>query len=189
MMIPLDRSMRKISTDEPPDRFQIDLFWKRSPHLIITIYQYMSFLYAFGGGFLALFASDIDGDFAIAVTAITFSISYLLNLFLVSYFMPRFTLCVSVGQLTDRATLNESLAEYRLKKVRACEERSDNLDVYKKITLPLRLASLVAAVTSLLLTPVAAHGEKQEGDSEEGEIRRNPQARGALHRQARAQNL
>ena len=64
-----------------------------------------------------MFASDIDGTTAIAVTAITFSLSYLLNLLLVSYFMPRFTLCVSVGQLTDRATLNESLAEYRLKKL------------------------------------------------------------------------
>ena len=97
MMDPLDQNMRKTNTGELPGRFQIDLFWKRSPQRAIIMYQYMSFLYAFGGGFLALYASDITGDASVAITAITFSVSYLLNLLLVSYFMPRFTLCVSVG--------------------------------------------------------------------------------------------
>lgn len=124
---------------QPPQntRFQIDLFWKRNPYLIITFYQYMSFMYAVGASVLLLYGADFSGN-VLFITILTFLLSYLLNLGLVSYFMPRFTLCVSVGQLTDRATLNEALSDHRLKKlkekakVRHCEERSEELGVRKR---------------------------------------------------------
>jgi len=110
---------KHVTGEQPPQntRFQIDLFWKRNPYLIITFYQYMSFMYAVGASVLLLYGADFSGN-VLFITILTFLLSYLLNLGLVSYFMPRFTLCVSVGQLTDRATLNEALSDHRLKKLK-----------------------------------------------------------------------
>ena len=109
-----------LSSLQPPPgtRFQIDLFWKRNPYLIVTFYQYMSFAYAVGASILLFYAIKDFTTNVLYITILTFMLSYCLNLLLVSYFMPRFTLCVSVGQLTDRATLNEALSDHRLKKLK-----------------------------------------------------------------------
>lgn len=98
---------------EKGDTVQVDLFWRRSPKLIIILYQYMCFVYSVLAGILAMYGPDLD----VTVPAVTWAGTAILSLILASYFMPKYTLCVSVGQLVDRATLNESLSTYRLKKL------------------------------------------------------------------------
>lgn len=102
-----------IDTPRNPDmhslsRYQIDLFWRSKPSLIIDIYEKMSVIFAFLLSLLIIFGKDLD----VLVPAISFTVSYIISLISVLYFMPRYTLCVSVGQLIDRGTLHETLSEY-----------------------------------------------------------------------------
>lgn len=108
---------------------QIDLFWRRDPNLIISLYQYMCFLYAVLAGILSMYGPDIED---ITIPGITWAGTFVLSIMIASYFMPRYTLCVSVGQLVDRVTLNESLSDYRLKKLQESHKRGKRQRKHKK---------------------------------------------------------
>ncbi|GMI45119.1 hypothetical protein TrCOL_g10301 [Triparma columacea] len=135
------------ASTETPLNLQVDLFWRRSPTLIIVLYQYMCFVYSVLAGILAMYGPELN----VTIPLSTWAGTFVLSTVLASYFMPKYTLCVSVGQLVDRSTLNESLSNYRLKKLqeRGAKRRKRRIRKSKKKSKHTKEDSENSAVTFL----------------------------------------
>lgn len=78
-------------------------FW---PRLIISIFQYIQFGYAFSISFIFIYFKEFKAqDFPVSPWFLLFLLimSYLIVLYFMSIMIPRFTLCTSLGQLVNKA--------------------------------------------------------------------------------------
>jgi len=79
------------------------LFW---PRLIISIFQYMQFGYAFAISFVFIYFKEFKAqDYPVSPSylILLLILSYLVVLYFMSIMIPRFTLCTSLGQLVNKA--------------------------------------------------------------------------------------
>ncbi|KAL3822990.1 hypothetical protein ACHAXA_008130 [Cyclostephanos tholiformis] len=117
---------------------QLDLFWGRSPRLVIVIIQYMQFGYALGFSVLFTFHQDImakhDMDNMWEWFWVGLILSYLVFLILMMETIPWYTLCTSMGQLVNQERLRETLAKLKLgEEIRKKESLEDERKAEEEI--------------------------------------------------------
>ena len=100
---------------------QLDLFWGSDPQYIIGAFQFMQLGYAIAASILLIFWDSIDVMYASVrakhlITSLI--LCYLIFLWILAQVVPRYTLCISLGQLVNRRRLHETLAKYKLEEAR-----------------------------------------------------------------------
>lgn len=97
---------------------QNELFWFGSPTLVISMIQLMNFGYAISISIVIIYWGYLnetpvfnDAAFLYPVISIGCYIIFLYNL---SALLPEYTLCTSLGYLTNRKELHEAVAKHRL---------------------------------------------------------------------------
>ena len=86
---------------------------------MLETYCLLTFVYAFLAALLifygtVLFPRNQDNAFYILLV---WACSYMASFLLIIFFLPQFTITTSIGQLVDKTTLNETLADFRLAKL------------------------------------------------------------------------
>mmetsp|Transcript_58839 Transcript_58839/g.65899 ORF Transcript_58839/g.65899 Transcript_58839/m.65899 type:complete len:1588 (-) Transcript_58839:90-4853(-) len=110
-MKPTDTSDRKEGIER-----QKRLFWFGSPPLVIYMIQLMNFGYAISLSVVLIWHNKLE-TMQIPVWWVYLIVSlgcYLIFLYNLSKLLPEYTLCTSLGYLTNRKELQETVAMYRL---------------------------------------------------------------------------
>jgi hypothetical protein len=90
-------------------RLQIDLFFRKNPYLILRAYSLTAFTFSFLASVLVFYGTlIIEDDFVWAtISWAIWVLTYVASFMLIALMIPKFCLSVSLGQLVDRAMLNE----------------------------------------------------------------------------------
>jgi hypothetical protein len=118
---------------EPDEKLaaeQRDLFFLGDPAWIITMAQFTQLGYAISFSIVFTFWKDMsDDDFASPHWYLWPAIiCYSVFVYCLARVIPRYTLCSNLGQLVDKALLNESVAAYKLKEAERRRARKEYYD-------------------------------------------------------------
>jgi hypothetical protein len=116
--------------DEQLAAEQRGLFFLGNPEWIVTMAQFTQLGYAISFSVVVTFWNDMEkDDFASPHWYLWPSlICYSVFVYCLARVIPRFTLCSNLGQLVDKALLNESLAAYKLKEAEHHRARKEYHD-------------------------------------------------------------
>jgi hypothetical protein len=91
------------------------LFWFGSPPLVISMIQLMNFGYAVSFSVIIIYWKNINTSRVHAGYFLIFAIGcYFIFLYNLSCLLPEYTLCTSLGYLTNKKELQETVAMHRL---------------------------------------------------------------------------
>lgn len=92
----------------------MSLFWWGSPHLVISIIQFMNFGYALSLAIIIMYWPYLTGFVQRFWYLISVFICYSVFLYILGLVLPQYTLCTSLGYLTNKKELQETVAMHRL---------------------------------------------------------------------------
>lgn len=101
---------------------QMDLFWLRDPHSVISLVQLMQFGYAMQLAIVIMFWSDL-GDINPLYFLVATLVCYSTFVFVLAKVLPQYTLCTSLGSLVDKTHLQETVALHRLHEAQRRQKR------------------------------------------------------------------
>jgi len=99
---------------------QNQLFWFGSPPLVISMIQLMNFGYAVSISFVIIYWNHLNNKISGVRAEIYLVMSlgcYIIFLYNLSALLPEYTLCTSLGYLTNQKELHETVATHRLEEV------------------------------------------------------------------------
>ena len=101
-------------------KFQLKLFWFGEPQVVISIIQFMQFGYALALAIVIMYWESLKGALGIQPYWYLAAVlgCYGIFVYVLSYVMPQFTLCTSLGYLVDQSNLQEAVALHRLSEER-----------------------------------------------------------------------
>jgi hypothetical protein len=93
---------------------QRNLFWWGSPHLVISMIQFMNFGYALSLAIVIMYWPYLTGPIEPYWYAVSIFICYGVFIYILGLVLPQYTLCTSLGYLTNKKELQETVAMHRL---------------------------------------------------------------------------
>lgn len=92
---------------------QKNLFWFGSPHLVISMIQLMNFGYAISFSIIIIYSQYLNKT-QTGISVVMSVGCYIVFLYNLSALLPEYTLCTSLGYLTNQKELQETVATHRL---------------------------------------------------------------------------
>jgi hypothetical protein len=102
---------------------QKSLFWWGSPHLVISLIQFMNFGYALSLAIVIMYWPYLTGYVEPHWFAVAIFVCYAVFLYILGLVLPQYTLCTSLGYLTNKRELQQTVAMHRLEEMQMQQQR------------------------------------------------------------------
>lgn len=116
---------------------QRDLFWWGSPHLVISLIQFMNFGYALSLAIVIMYWPYLTGSVEDYWYAASIFVCYGVFLHILGLVLPQYTLCTSLGYLTNKKELQETVAMHRLEEMGTQQKRRQLIQIVNQQKDPL----------------------------------------------------
>jgi hypothetical protein len=125
------------------------LFWFGSPPLVISMIQLMNFGYAISFSIIIIYWKNINESDLHAGYYLLFSIGcYVIFLYNLSCLLPEYTLCTSLGYLTNKKELQETVAMHRLEEAERQQRQRIIENAFVNATSNIHFHSIISTSTT-----------------------------------------